>query len=99
LRFPFKFSGNRREISINGEAYLKVAKKPDMQFIVHLPNSDVQVTGTEFNVNTYNADAEHIALIEGYVNTNAGNPTTALSPGNQPVYRTHHGWSINTLTA
>src|SRR3546814_443153 len=95
LRFPFKFSGNRREISINGEAYLKVAKKPDMPFIVHLPNSDVQVTGTEFNVNNYNADAEQIALIEGSVNLTAGNTTTALSSGKQAVYSEHTGWSIN----
>src|SRR3546814_18654689 len=66
-----------------------------MPFIVHLPNSDVQVTGTEFNVNTYNADAEQIALIEGSVNLTAGNTTTALSSGKQPVYREHTGSSIN----
>lgn len=36
LKFPFNFPGTTREIAINGEAYIKVAKNPKKPFIVHL---------------------------------------------------------------
>lgn len=93
LKFPLEFTGNSREISIEGEAYLKVAENKSNPFIVHLPNSNVLVTGTEFNINTYNPDAERVALVNGSVYLSAANATTILTPGTQAVYNTRSGWS------
>lgn len=66
LKFPFHFSGNTREIALDGEAYLKVAHDASRPFIVHLPSGDVRVLGTEFNVNTY-TPKEKVSLVKGSI--------------------------------
>ncbi|QEH43247.1 FecR family protein [Chitinophaga sp. XS-30] len=87
LEFPLSFTGRRREITIHGEAYLKVAKDAAKPFIVHLPHSTVQVLGTEFNVNTYDSGVVKVALVEGSVNMQAPTGESRLTPGQQAVYR------------
>jgi len=80
LEFPMQFQGNTREIRITGEAFFKVAKNTH-PFIVHTSNSDVQVLGTEFNVNTYDSATVKVALVEGSVKMNAGGHSVLLEPG------------------
>ncbi|QEH41551.1 FecR family protein [Chitinophaga sp. XS-30] len=87
LKFPLAFPDATREVSINGEAYLKVAKDPAKPFIVHLPNSTVQVLGTEFNVNTYDPGTAKVALIEGAVNMRSLSGESTLAPGRQAIYQ------------
>lgn len=87
LEFPLSFTGNTREITINGEAYVKVAKNPLKPFLVHLPHSTVQVLGTEFNVNTYDSGVVTVALVEGSVNMRAATGESKLTPGKQAIYQ------------
>ncbi|PSL33550.1 FecR family protein [Chitinophaga ginsengisoli] len=81
MAFPVAFSSNTREITIQGEAYLKVAADPKRPFIVHLPNTTVHVLGTEFNVNTYDNAHEEIALVKGAIKLKADSTTLLLKPG------------------
>lgn len=82
-RFPVNFTGRTREIEIHGEAYLQVAKDASRPFIVHLPDADVQVLGTAFNINTYDSGVSKVALVEGSVHMRTGAQTVALQPGYQ----------------
>ncbi|MBQ6032308.1 MAG: FecR domain-containing protein, partial [Prevotella sp.] len=50
--YPEKFGRNNREVILDGEAYFMVAKDRSRKFIVHTPDGDVTVHGTEFNINT-----------------------------------------------
>jgi ferric-dicitrate binding protein FerR (iron transport regulator) len=68
VSFPTRFAADKREISITGEAYCRIARHPDQPFIIHLPDNTVQVTGTEFNVNTYDKAVVKVALVEGGAN-------------------------------
>ena len=52
LIYPEKFGRGNRNVILDGEAYFMVAKDRSRPFIVHTPNGDVKVYGTEFNVNT-----------------------------------------------
>lgn len=82
LSFPLKFDGTKREISIDGEAYVKVAPKAGQPFIVHLPlNRQVDVLGTEFNVNTYDSGIARISLVQGSVKVAEGESKALLVPG------------------
>ncbi|WP_343673653.1 FecR domain-containing protein [Chitinophaga sp.] len=82
LSFPLKFDGANREISIDGEAYVKVATKAGHPFIVHLPlNRQVEVLGTEFNVNTYDSGIARISLVQGSVKVAKGENSALLIPG------------------
>jgi len=58
----------KREVWMRGEAFFKVSRTPDAKpFIVHTEHFDVEVTGTQFNLNSGN-DSSSILLTEGSVN-------------------------------
>ncbi|SFW90537.1 FecR family protein [Chitinophaga sancti] len=80
LRFPITFLDATREIYLNGEAYLEVAKntKP---FIVHLQDASIKVLGTSFNVNTYNPNKIQVALVNGAIRMEMLNDSVQLIPG------------------
>ncbi|MDD2437650.1 MAG: FecR domain-containing protein [Massilibacteroides sp.] len=58
LRYPSRFSGNKRIIEINGEAFLQVHHDAEKQFIVRTQKVDVKVLGTSFNVKAYDEDEQ-----------------------------------------
>jgi hypothetical protein len=84
LRFPAFFSGNTREVELNGEAYFDVARNPDMPFKVNTKDQIVEVLGTQFNINSY-SDEESFktTLIEGSVKIIYKDRVVLLSPGQQ----------------
>jgi transmembrane sensor len=108
LQFPFTFANNVREITVKGEAYVKVAKNAQKPFIVHLlvsntsstsPDGEepagatVRVIGTEFNINTYDSSTLKVALVEGAVRFEAVGKTVAVKPGMEAVYSQNMGIS------
>lgn len=96
-RFPVNFAGKIREIEINGEAYLEVAKDPSRPFIVHLPGADVQVTGTAFNINSYDPGTVKVALVEGSVNMRTAKEAIGLKPGYQALASTGASIQVHTF--
>lgn len=62
---------NPRNVTMTGEVYFDIAKKPDTgePFIVHTPDLDIQVLGTEFNVNSRQEKTE-VLLEEGSIELN-----------------------------
>jgi len=97
LHFPIRFKGPLREVYIEGEAYLEVAKDAKRPFIVHTKNTDIKVLGTKFNVNTYNESIAKTALVEGAVLLTANNKSIRLSPGQQGISRFNEGLSITNF--
>lgn len=81
LKFPFAFKNATREVFVEGEAYFTIIKKADQPFTVHTPNGDVQVLGTEFNVNTYTEGVLKTALVNGGVKVTGGEKSIVLKPG------------------
>lgn len=82
LDFPSEFTGKTREIHVNGEIFIDVAKNRHIPFIVHAGDMSVHVYGTSFNVSAYNDDNKKIVvLVEGRVRIEtAGMYTDELSP-------------------
>lgn len=72
LIYPEKF-GDRRDVILDGEAYFMVATDKSRQFVVHTPQGDVKVHGTEFMVNTQyknpqtEGNATTVVLVKGSV--------------------------------
>lgn len=97
LHFPFHFGQGNREVTVEGEAFFKVAKDPARRFIVHTPQTQVQVYGTSFNVNTYQAQ-EKTALVEGNVWMQAANgQRMALKPGLLASYNAGKGFETQSF--
>ncbi len=81
FRFPTVFTGGRRSVEINGEAYFEVAHNTALPFMVKAGNEEIKVVGTHFNVNAY-ADEQTVrtTLLEGSVQINN---RIMLRPGEQ----------------
>ena len=93
IRFPFRFYGLKREVYIDGEAYFKVAKDAAHPFIVHTALTQVEVLGTSFNVNTYQAGNVKTALVEGKVLTKSSDgKRMELTPGYAANYGVTNGF-------
>ena len=67
ITFPKHFTGERREVTLEGEAYFHVTASKEHPFIVKTKDMDVMVTGTEFNVNTYGIGGTQTTLVSGKV--------------------------------
>jgi ferric-dicitrate binding protein FerR (iron transport regulator) len=85
LKFPFSFSGKTREVYVDGEAYFIIKKAASQPFIVHTPNGDIRVLGTEFNVNTYNRGITKASLVQGAIAFKKGTDSVRLRPGTEVV--------------
>ena len=85
LRYPSRFAGKERQVTLTGEAYFDVAKNPRKPFLVSTQNIRLKVLGTQFNVRDYpNADRSKISLLEGSVEIDRGNKgTIMLRPGDE----------------
>lgn len=75
LTYPNQFTGNRRFVFLEGEAYFEVAKDANKPFIVHTDQYNVRVLGTEFNVKSKSGYFE-TALLKGSIEVFSG----SLSP-------------------
>lgn len=68
VSFNEDFTGNTREVTLDGEAYFDVVKQPKRPFIVHVSGYDIKVLGTAFNVKSYSKDKTvETTLIRGIV--------------------------------
>ena len=82
LRYPVVFSGDTREVYLEGEGFFQVAKDAAKPFIVHCEKYAVRVLGTTFNISAYrNDEVSMTTLVEGRVNIECGNTVVALTPG------------------
>ncbi|MHA4806993.1 FecR family protein [Flavitalea flava] len=85
VTYPTSFVGGSRRIKVLGEAYVEVAKKNGMPFIVDMERKGrVEVLGTHFDINAY-ADEPMVktTLLEGSVRVVNGVEKMVLAPGQQ----------------
>ncbi len=91
LIYPEKFGHDNRNVILEGEAYFMVAKDKSRPFVVHTPQGDIQVHGTEFNVKTIGHERDddsmsetNIVLVKGSVGvTTANGKELMMKPGEQ----------------
>lgn len=94
LRFPFHFGKYNREVYVEGEAYFNVAKDAQRPFVVRTALNSVQVLGTAFNINTYQAGTVKTSLVSGSVIAHGkGEEKQSLQPGIQAEYGTGKGFT------
>lgn len=71
LAFPSVFSGNKREVHLEGEACFKVANRDNIPFLVSTGEMEIKVLGTYFNVSAYPGnELVETVLINGSVELN-----------------------------
>lgn len=100
LRYPVRFSSDRREVELTGQAHFeivpayikskteKTSSRERASFIVKARNQEVEVLGTEFSITAYDDDEfVETALLEGSVRVAVDGATTGLvlKPGQMAV--------------
>jgi ferric-dicitrate binding protein FerR (iron transport regulator) len=68
LTFPNQFTGDKREVRLNGEGFFDVASGKSNPFIVKTEKYDIKVWGTKFNLMAYSGHGIfETSLLEGSV--------------------------------
>ncbi|NVN19054.1 DUF4974 domain-containing protein [Muricauda sp. HICW] len=69
LRYPVNFSHNgKREVFLEGEAFLEVAHDKEHPFVVRANDLNVEVLGTRFNLSNYGEKSStEVVLVDGLV--------------------------------
>lgn len=112
LKHPQKFTGDTRNVEMEGEAYFSVQKDKSKKFIVNTPfNLKAEVLGTEFNMEAYKESNKVVTtLVSGSVrlsfqNKNNTEETMIMKPNEEISYNSKtRGVSLSkpylpTLTA
>jgi len=96
LSFPEKFSGNSREVQLEGEAYFEVTKNKEKPFIIYSNHIRTQVLGTTFKVNAFKDSPVLVSVTSGRVKVDRieGDQVQQLAvllPGEQVSYSAKSG--------
>jgi ferric-dicitrate binding protein FerR (iron transport regulator) len=91
LKYPRRFSGEIRNVEMEGEGFFEVESDPEHPFLISTRDVDIKVLGTSFNVNAYSEnEAVEVIVATGEVAvTRHGEVprTIILKPGNKGVYK------------
>lgn len=69
IKYPETFTGNTREIYLEGEAFFEIAPNADKPFIIHANNTQTRVVGTSFGIRANKESEEVIVTVStGIVN-------------------------------
>jgi ferric-dicitrate binding protein FerR (iron transport regulator) len=98
LKYPTSFANaETRRVSLTGEGYFEISKDKAHPFIVATEKQEVEVYGTDFNINAY-PDESVVAttLLEGSVLVRSKASQQMLKPGFQAL---NNGTAIKVIAA
>jgi transmembrane sensor len=88
VSFPQRFTGNKRVLQLNGEAFFKVRSDKEKPFEVHTNNVTITVVGTSFNVRS-RGDTTEIIVETGIVQVATETETVLLKAGQKALTGLH----------
>lgn len=88
IEYPDRFVGDKRRISLEGEAFFEVTKNPAKPFVVQVNDLQVKVLGTTFNIEGYTEDEQvKVTLETGKVDIVSPRHQVEVRPGEQVIYK------------
>lgn len=82
VAFPPEFSGDKRPVSLRGEAFFNVVPDPQKPFVVQAGGIEVTVLGTSFGIKVYDSlQAITVGVREGQVKVAAAQAGIILNAG------------------
>ena len=93
LKYPGLFSGNKRELILDGEGFFDIVHDREKPFIVHARGYEIKALGTQFNVEAYPQSADfNASLLDGSIQITSvtdDSKTIILQPNT--MVRMHEG--------
>lgn len=97
LHYAKEFTGDKREVYLEGEAFFEVAKNQQQPFLVYCNTIVTRVLGTSFNINTSRETGDievsvHTGKVQVYENKNltGGKPAgvaVIVTPNQKAIYK------------
>jgi transmembrane sensor len=84
LMYPASF-GDQRDVQFEGEGFFEVAKD-GKRFIITTPQTQIEVLGTAFNLNTDSKRHTKVTVTEGIVSFTANEQETKVTAGQEGVF-------------
>ena len=84
ISFPEKFTGDKRVLQLNGEAFFHVTPNKKKPFEIHTNNVTITVVGTSFNVRS-RGDTTEVIVETGIVNVATEKQTVVLKAGQKAI--------------
>lgn len=78
LTYPNKMDGEKRMVSLEGEAFFDIERNPKQPFIIETNNANVEVLGTSFQVSAYEASKTEVIVKTGKVSLGKKNEVKPL---------------------
>lgn len=87
LKFPTRFSGDKRIVELSGEAYFEVTHNASKPFIIRTDDINVKVLGTSFGVRSYQEENSiFTTLVSGSVEVQGTQKNVRLTPSHQAIF-------------
>ncbi|MCU0454872.1 MAG: DUF4974 domain-containing protein [Bacteroidales bacterium] len=92
IKYRSDYNLNNRDLTLEGEAYFRVASNTDLPLVVNAGNINIKATGTEFNVKAYSEEGIiETTLVDGEVEiSHKGNSdkdkVLILKPNQKAIY-------------
>lgn len=104
LIFPLQFASNHRKVSLEGEAYMQIARDNTRRFSTQTQTMEIAVLGTEFLVSAYpNNEEQSVVLVSGCVEVQPlSGQKVKMAPNQKYAYNTsnhRHTLDSNINTA
>ncbi len=87
LTYPGRFTGDVREVSLEGEAFFDIARNENQPFVIKSGALKTTVLGTSFNIRAYREDKTmSVAVVTGKVRVSSPETELHLEPNQQAVF-------------
>ena len=87
MRYPSRFEGNARTLTLSKEAWFDVVADPAKPFIIEIGPLQIKVIGTTFNVLETNNRIE-VSVTSGVVRIGDGRDSLTVRAGQKGIYHT-----------
>jgi transmembrane sensor len=89
ITYPTHFTGKARQIIITGQAYLEVARNPEIPFTVRVRGQLIMDIGTAFNIDAYDDESSvKTTLASGSISVKSGAQEIKLDEAGEQVEST-----------
>ncbi|MBN2597466.1 MAG: FecR family protein [Marinifilaceae bacterium] len=101
IKFPVQFNQNKRKVWIEGEVFFDVAHNKNKPFLVDVKDVEIEVLGTEFNVEAYNDQKSVVTtLVRGSVKLSKGQESVIIKPDQQAfIFDEGEQFAVKNVTA
>jgi ferric-dicitrate binding protein FerR (iron transport regulator) len=89
LSYPARFTGNKRSVNLNGEAFFEIKTDKSRPFIINVKNMVIITTSASVNVKSSDPQNE-ITVLKGKVKINSHGKELLINPGEKLISSTNN---------